>query len=524
MLDEEISRIGDAPQQHPIESVAIVQRPPRPRIAHGGGVEVAVLARAGLVDVDERQPAAIRPEALEQIAAEVELIEPPPAHALPGHDVARRDRILGAFEPHADRELGPTPVQHPDQQARRGREPAARPGRGGESWPASARDPCVEIAREEGRGHHHREAEEALRHEGERDEDDREPALGDVRLAARHAAQLEERPAEEDEREEIGPIASQIERQQLGDETKDRLVPLPREEAERLEHARGAVGIHEHDRDPEERRARQPSRARAPRDHRVEEIGASHDEAQRVGEVRLDPGPRDQREEQGRIAPGPGRAQPLVVPPGAPPLQRGDREREPHRRERLGPHLGALPIGEGADHEHDERREAARVETSRGHQSEAEHHERREPSPREETEDAADVPDRTEQQAESPRRRDAWLAVSRPGPDLGRGHVTQPPERASHREVLPEILLVDQERDREQDRRGRDRERRDPGRMRERKRRDARNRSGRGRASPRVAWPLAAPRHSASGQRRRIASTRSPGATRSAASGTNTSA
>ena len=75
VLDQVVARIGEAAQEHIVEAVPAIELTPRRRIGQRVGVQVAVRTRAGLVDVHERQPGAIGPETVEQVAAQEELVE-----------------------------------------------------------------------------------------------------------------------------------------------------------------------------------------------------------------------------------------------------------------------------------------------------------------------------------------------------------------------------------------------------------------------------------------------------------------
>ena len=97
-----IENVGQAVAQHSpqraiheqhLEVPALIEQPPRARVAEDVGVEPPILDRSALVDVDERQPRAIGPEAPQQIAGVVVLVEEGTMEIVRGDVIAGADRI-----------------------------------------------------------------------------------------------------------------------------------------------------------------------------------------------------------------------------------------------------------------------------------------------------------------------------------------------------------------------------------------------------------------------------------------------
>ena len=204
----------------------------------------------------------------------------------------------------------------PAREARAGAGCGARPGRAGPARPSPARHPRVEVPRQERRGHHHGEAEEALRREGERDEAEEQHELRPIHAALPGPPQRQGRPSEPDQRQEIAEVEHEVERLELGNDAKDRLVALSGEELERLDHRVPSVRIEERDHHGRDAGEDEAGAARTPCQERVEKIRAEHGQPECIGQVRIDPRPYDRDQGQRRVPPR-GGAGPRVPPAGA---------------------------------------------------------------------------------------------------------------------------------------------------------------------------------------------------------------
>ena len=211
-----------------------------------------------------------------------------------------------------------------------------------------------------------------------------------------------------------------------------------------------------------------------------------HDEAHIVRRMRVGPHPRDRDEPQRRIARGcrhhrsfrrsrPGDRCPAArhrVFRPAPSLEQPDLERHQDRNQRLGPHLAALPIDEGAGGQHHERCQPLRPHAPRGGPQDPEDRQRADPSPGEESPNPPPGPQRPHERAEHPGVVGIQRPVGRPRPELPGGDRVGLPNDPADQKVVPEVGVVDPHADRNGDAGPRDECRRQKRGVAERERRD----------------------------------------------------
>ena len=111
--------------------------------------------------------------------------------------------------------------------------------------PGPRPDPLVEIARHVRRRGDHREAEEALRGERQREEPRAQQRLDTIQAGAPPAPSDQERPSGEQERKAVREIVGERKRTELTDRAEQRVVAARENEVERLPQGAPTERIHE---------------------------------------------------------------------------------------------------------------------------------------------------------------------------------------------------------------------------------------------------------------------------------------
>ena len=395
--------------------------------------------------VDERQALALRPEAPQDVSAAAHLVEGAAAHAVGGDPVARRDRVVRRQHAHPGGRIADRPLGDADRDARHRGERGARRGRLGPGRPAQRAHPGVEVARQVGHHHQRVEAEEPLGEKRERGEDRAHRELHPVEPDRAPAPHQHQRPRREQHGQTVPLVEGPVDGPELADDLEDRLVPPEQEVLEGLPQRAPAERVDERHRQRRDRHLPQRARAGAGQVG-LDDVDAEQQQAEVVGDVavRPDPGDRDD----------PGAAIRSAL---APRLE--DPNLEPHqdRDPGLGPDLRALPVGERGQHDHHEHGEPARADPPRDRPQDRERGERGDPAPREQAGELAPLPERPHQRLEAPRAVDVGRPVGGPRPDLGGRDAQRLPHDLPDQQVLPEIGVVDEIGDGEQDARGGDR-------------------------------------------------------------------